>query len=124
MAAGKVRPPDIALAQGGGAEKIMWRNLMKAVLSMAAVAVVCALFTTAAWAQDPAQTDPVHFKVELDNPSVRVLHVKVEPNTKVKLHDMADAVVVPLADYDSILKRKNGETTKVERKRGKAVWLS
>ena len=97
---------------------------MKAVLSMAAVAVVCALFTTAAWAQDPAQTDPVHFKVELDNPSVRVLHVKVEPNTKVKLHDMADAVVVPLADYDSILKRKNGETTKVERKRGKAVWLS
>jgi hypothetical protein len=96
---------------------------MKAVLSMAAVAALCALCATAS-AQDPAQTDPVHFKVQLDNPSVRVLHVKVEPNTKVKVHDMADAVVVPLADYTSVLQRKNGETTTVERKKGKAVWLS
>ncbi len=96
---------------------------MKAVLSMAAVTAVCALFAAAAWAQDPAQTDPVHFKVELDNPSVRVLRVTVEPNTKIKLHELLDAVVVPLADYNSILKRNNGETTTVERKTGKAVWL-
>jgi hypothetical protein len=73
---------------------------------------------------DPAKNDPAHFKVELDNSRVRVLHVTVAPNTKVELHDVDDAVVVPLTDYESTLKRPNGETAVVERKTGKPAWVA
>lgn len=85
-----------------------------------ALAGLCA---TVSLAQDPAQTDPLHFKVEIDNPTVRVLHVTVAPNTKVKFHELAGAVVVPLTDYESILKRANGQTMTVTRRKGKAGWL-
>jgi hypothetical protein len=82
------------------------------------------LCAAAALAQDPASTDPAHFSVELDNARVRVLRVTVPPNTKVQLHELGDAVVVPLADYESTLKRPTGETATVERKTGKAAWLA
>jgi beta-alanine degradation protein BauB len=75
-------------------------------------------------AQDPATTDPAHFKVELNNDRVRVLHVTVEPNTKVELHEVGDAVVVPLKDYESTLKRPDGQVSTVERKTGKAAWVA
>jgi hypothetical protein len=96
---------------------------MKLTASIAGVVALLGLCAVAALAQDPAMTDPAHFKVELDNARIRVLHVTVGPNTKVQVHELADAVVVPLADYESTLKRANGETSTVERKTGKAVWL-
>jgi hypothetical protein len=96
---------------------------MKALTSFAIVAALGGLCAAAAFAQDPAKNDPMHFKVELDNPRVRVLHVRVPPNTKVEVHDLDDAVVVPLTDYESTLKRRNGETAKVQRKTGKAAWV-
>jgi hypothetical protein len=95
---------------------------MKTGLLMIVVVALTCWFATAVWAQDPAQTDPSHFKVELDNPRVRVLRATLPPNTKVSVHELMDAVVVPLSDYESTLKR-DGQTTTVERKTGKAVWL-
>jgi hypothetical protein len=80
------------------------------------------LCATAVHAQDPAKTDPTHFKVELENDRVRVLHVTVQPNTKIELHELDDAVVVPLSDYESTLKTANG-TTKLERVTGKPGWV-
>jgi hypothetical protein len=73
-------------------------------------------------AQDPAVTDPAHFKVELENDRARVLHVTVAPNTRVELHELDDAIVVPLTDYESTLKM-NGQTAKVERIAGRAAWV-
>jgi hypothetical protein len=96
---------------------------MKCFRSIAGAAALLALLAAPCRAQDPAKTDPAHFKVELNNERVRVLHVTVEPNTKVEVHEIDDAVVVPLADYESTLKRPNGQTTVVERKTGKAVWV-
>ena len=85
-----------------------------------AVLVLCA---TAARAQDPAKTDPAHFKVELENDRARVLHVTVEPSTKIELQELDDAVVVPLSDYASTLKTANGQTTKLERIAGQPAWV-
>ncbi len=96
---------------------------MKFTASTVFAVVMVGCFALAARAQDPAKTDPAHFKVELENEHVRVLHVTVAPNTKVQVHELGGAVVVPLIDYESKLKRANGETSMVERKTGKAAWL-
>src|SRR5260370_38625413 len=96
---------------------------MKSTASLASIVALVGLCAVAARAQDPARTDPAHFKVELDNARVRVLHVSVPPNTKIDVHELGDAVVVPLTDYESTLKRPNGETSTVERKTGKTAWL-
>jgi beta-alanine degradation protein BauB len=96
---------------------------MKLFASIAGFAAVTLMLSApAVHAQDPAKTDPAHFKVELDNDRARVLHVTVAPNTKIELHELDDAVVVPLADYESTLKM-NGQTVKVERVTGKAAWV-
>jgi hypothetical protein len=87
------------------------------------IAVMMVLFVSSARAQDPAKTDPSHFKVELENDRVRVLHVTVAPNTKIELHELDDAVVVPLSNYESTLKTANGQTTKLERVAGKPGWV-
>src|SRR6478752_526391 len=96
---------------------------MRSAATLAVMAALVALSGSAARAQDPARTDPMHFKVELDNPRVRVLYVRVPPNTKVEVHDLDDALVVPLTDYESTLKRPNGEKSTLERKIGKAAWV-
>jgi hypothetical protein len=87
------------------------------------IAVVMVLYAAAARAQDPAKIDPAHYKVELENDRVRILHVSVEPNGKLEVNELGDAVVVPLRDYESTLKTANGET-KVERVMGKPAWVT
>jgi len=87
------------------------------------IAVMMVLYAAAARAQDPAKIDPAHYKVELENDRVRVLHVSVEPNGKLEVNELGDAVVVPLRDYESTLKTANGET-KVERVMGKPAWVT
>ena len=97
---------------------------MKTFASIAGAVAMLALCAAPCGAQDPATIDPAHFKVELNNDRVRVLHVTVEPNAKVQLHEVGDAVVVPLKDYESTLKRPDGQVSVVERKTGKAAWLA
>ena len=96
---------------------------MRSFASIAGLAAVIALSAAVARAQDPAKTDPAHFKVVLENDRARVLHVTVEPNTKIELHELDDAVVVPLSDYESTLKSANGQTTKLDRIAGKPGWV-
>src|SRR5260370_321483 len=95
---------------------------MKSLASIAGFAAIMLTCAAAVYAQDPAKTDPAHFKVELENDRVRVLHVTVQPNTKIELHELDDAVVVPLSNYESTLKTANG-TTKLERIAGKPGWV-
>jgi beta-alanine degradation protein BauB len=96
---------------------------MKAFALVTGFAAVMALCAASARTQDPAKTDPTHFKVVLENDRTRVLHVTVAPNTKVEVHELDDAVVVPLANYESNLKTADGKTTTVERVTGKPEWL-
>jgi len=87
------------------------------------VAIMMVLFVSSVRAQDPVKTDPTHYKLELENDRVRVLHVSVEPNGKLEVNELGDAVIVPLRDYESTLKTANGET-KVERVMGKPAWVT
>jgi len=80
-------------------------------------------FASSALAQDPVKLHPDVFKVEIDNPQVRVMRVILPAHQKTDLHDMRDAVVVPLTDYESSLKTADGKTVALKRSAGKPAWL-
>ena len=50
------------------------------------LAVFLAALPLAAGAQDPVKVDPGHYKVLIDNPSVRVLQVTVAVGAKTLMH--------------------------------------
>jgi quercetin dioxygenase-like cupin family protein len=59
------------------------------------VPFVC-LAAGAALAQDATKADPTHYKVLLENASVRVLKINYAAGTKSKMHQHPDTIVVPL----------------------------
>lgn len=61
------------------------------------LAVLLAVLPLAAAAQDAAKVDPAHYKVLLENASVRVLKIDMPPGAKSVMHSHPDAVLVPLA---------------------------
>jgi quercetin dioxygenase-like cupin family protein len=56
------------------------------------------LWAPAAGAQDAVKADPAHYKVVLDNPSVRVLKISYAPGAKSTMHQHPDSIVIPLVD--------------------------
>ena len=61
---------------------------------------VCSLvlvWSGAALAQDPVKVDAAHYKVVLENPSVRILKIDYAPGAKSTMHQHPDSIVVPLA---------------------------
>jgi len=61
--------------------------------------LVCSLVvagTAALFAQDPVKTDPSHYKVIVDNASVRVLEVSYAAGGKSVMHAHPDAIIIPL----------------------------
>lgn len=56
------------------------------------------LWASAAGAQDAVKADPAHYKVVLDNPSVRVLRIHYAPGEKSVMHQHPDSIVIPLVD--------------------------
>jgi beta-alanine degradation protein BauB len=69
---------------------------MKA-LKAALVCSFVALGAGAALAQDPVKVDPAHYKVVLENASVRVLKIDYAPGAKSPMHQHPDAIVIPLS---------------------------
>jgi len=62
--------------------------------------LVCAMalaVSAVALAQDPVKTNPTHYKVIVDNPSVRVLRVSYAPGEASTMHSHPDSIVIPLA---------------------------
>jgi beta-alanine degradation protein BauB len=96
---------------------------MKSLLLVTGFVALITLSAAAARAQDPATSDPSHFKVVLENARVRILDITVAPNTKVEVHELDDAVVVPLTNYESKLTTADDKTTTVQRTTGKPEWL-
>jgi quercetin dioxygenase-like cupin family protein len=47
-------------------------------------------------AQDAVKADPAHYKVLIDNASVRVLEINYAPGGKSVMHEHPDSIVVPL----------------------------
>jgi beta-alanine degradation protein BauB len=52
---------------------------------------------TSAFGQDAVKTDPSHYKVLIDNPSVRVIKIAYAPGAKSATHSHPDAIVVALS---------------------------
>ena len=55
-----------------------------------------ALGAWAALAQDPVKVAPEHYKLVMENASVRVLKVEYAPGSKSAMHQHPDAIVIPL----------------------------
>ena len=56
------------------------------------------LSATLVLAQDPVKVDPAHYKVLLDNASVRILSINYPPGATSKMHQHPDSMVIPLAN--------------------------
>ena len=68
---------------------------MKILKPLFVVSVVVAA-SVAVFAQDPVKTDPSHYKVLLENASVRVLHVQYPGGAKSPMHQHPDSIAVAL----------------------------
>jgi len=64
----------------------------------------------AAFAQDPVKVDSGHYKVLLDNASVRVLKISYPAGAKSSMHQHPEAIVVPLADSKVKFTLPDGKT--------------
>ena len=61
------------------------------------LSVLLAALPLAAAAQDPVKVDAGHYRVLLDNATVRVLRVTYPPGAKSVMHSHPDAILVPLS---------------------------
>ena len=69
---------------------------MKPIQASSVVAVVLFL-SGSLFAQDALKVDPTHYKMVLENASVRVLRVAYAPGEKSVMHQHPDAIVIPLS---------------------------
>ena len=72
---------------------------------------------------DPLKVDPGHYKLEFENPQVRVLRVKIPPHGVAPMHAHAtDRVTVFLTDQNFRTKDSTGKEAMVEHKAGDVAW--
>ena len=74
------------------------------------LALVLSAVPLAAAAQDAVKVDPSHYKVLIDNSSVRVLQVTVSPGAKSPMHSHPDAMLVSLQDSKARFTLPDGKT--------------
>jgi quercetin dioxygenase-like cupin family protein len=86
----------------------------EAQLKMMKIAVLLAALPLAAAAQDPVKVDGGHYKLLLDNPSVRVLKVSYAVGEKSVMHSHPDAILVPLASAKARFTLPDGKTQDME----------
>ncbi len=72
---------------------------------------------------DPLKVDPSDYKLEFENPQVRVLRVKIPPHGVAPMHAHAtDRVTVFLTDQNFRTKDSTGKVATVEHKAGDVAW--
>ncbi len=80
---------------------------LKLALVLAAVPLVAA-------AQDAVKVDPGHYKVLIDNPSVRVLKITYAPGAKSPMHSHPDSMLVALGAAKALFTLPDGKTQDME----------
>ena len=78
------------------------------------LALVLSAVPLAAAAQDAVKVDAGHYKVLIDNPSVRVLKVAVPPGAKSPMHSHPDSILVSLQDSKARFTLPDGKTQDME----------
>ena len=71
---------------------------------------------------DPAKIDPKHFKVRLNNASVRVLEFRAKPGDKVPMHAHPNYVAYNLSGGKTRFTSAEGKTEEREAVEGSASW--
>lgn len=89
---------------------------------VAAVVVMVAAVASASRAQDPVKVDPAHYKVILDNPSVRVLRITYPAGAKSKMHEHPDAMVVMLSSGKMSFATPDGKTQEMDSPKDTAMF--
>ena len=74
-------------------------------------------------AQDPAKVAAAHYKVVLDNPSIRVLRVSMPAGAKGALHAHPDHIAVFLADGEATFTGADGKSDVVKATNETAVYV-
>ena len=82
---------------------------MKACALLPVVSVVL-LGPASLLAQDPVQVDPAHYKVVLDNASVRVLRAFLPAGAKSPMHQHPDSIVIALQEVHARFTMPDGKT--------------
>jgi beta-alanine degradation protein BauB len=77
-------------------------------------AVVLAALPLAAAAQDPLKVDAGHYKLLVDNASVRILKVSYAPGAKSTMHSHPDSMLVPLGAAKVRFTLPDGKTQDME----------
>jgi len=74
-------------------------------------------------AMDPLTVDPKHYKVEFDNPQVRVVRVKIGPHETAPMHEHSlNRVVTYITDQDFRITTADGKVTNTQHKAGETSW--
>jgi hypothetical protein len=72
---------------------------------------------------DPLKVDPAHYKLEFENPQVRVLRIRILPHGAVPLHTYAtDHVTIFLTDQNFHIKDSTGKMETAQHKAGDVIW--
>jgi hypothetical protein len=72
---------------------------------------------------DPLKVDPGHYKLEFENPQVRVLRVRIQPHGVAPMHAYTtDRATIFLTDQNFRIKDSTGKIETVEHKAGDVVW--
>jgi quercetin dioxygenase-like cupin family protein len=75
-----------------------------------------------ALAQDPVKVDPKHYKLEFENPRVRVLRIHYGPHEKSVMHSHPDAVAIFLTDSHTSFAFPDGKSVVRDSKAGDVRW--
>ena len=72
---------------------------------------------------DPVKIDSKHYKLEFENPQVRVLRVKIEAHGTAPMHEHSlNRVTVFLTDQEFRVKDSHGKVELMKHRAGDAVW--
>ena len=83
-------------------------------MKMLKLALVLSAMPLAAAAQDAVKADPGHYKVLIDNPTVRVLKITYAPGAKSPMHSHPDAMLVSLQDSKARFTLPDGKAQDME----------
>ena len=95
---------------------------MKGIIFLFALTFTVALFSSNSLAQDAAEVDPEHYKVEFENDKVRVLRITYDAGEKSVMHSHPEGVVVFLSDGSGRFTYPDGKTEDMEFISGLTVW--
>ena len=95
---------------------------MKQLISIFTLLFAMILISGNSFAQDAAEVDPDHYKVEFENDEVRVLRITYGPGEKSVMHSHPEGVAVFLSDGSGIFTYPDGKTEETNFNSGLVVW--